>query len=360
MRHIGNVHAHFPQARLELPDGQRVVEVLGIAGVDGEGHHVPAILPFGIVFRGNLGRNLLGGRLHINRISIGQAVLGENGVHLGGVVARLAQHIDHLAERIAGLFGPLGNPGHHLVAVLAALELVFGDEDIISQRVGLGQQEGIVPRHFQAAHQGGVGPFDNLDDLPFGLMTTTARAQGHLHLIVVHGMGRVAFGYQDRLPPSVGQEAVPPVALALEGAGHHLPLVVQLIMPRLCHRQETVLQHFLHRVGTQHLERMRREVQPRVELLQCHAVGRPCIEITGHEFRQLFLLHALPAFFLFFLLSHVVLFLSFQSVSLQVFCFPPQSKQNNRNNGRNHPPICRRIGQKLLSLPRFQKTMSHE
>ena len=122
VRHIGDVHAHLPESVLQLSDGERVVEVLRILRVDGAGEHVAEVLALGIVRRCYLCRNLLGSLLHVLRILIRQAVLREDGVHLHVVVARLAEHVDNLADHVAViLVGPLHDAHYGVVAVLATL-----------------------------------------------------------------------------------------------------------------------------------------------------------------------------------------------------------------------------------------------
>ena len=51
MAHVGDMHAHLPEAVLQLLDGQRVVEVLGVLRVDGARERVAEVLALGIVLR---------------------------------------------------------------------------------------------------------------------------------------------------------------------------------------------------------------------------------------------------------------------------------------------------------------------
>ena len=89
MGDVGNMDAHFPQP-IHRPDGQGIVEVLRIGGVDGEGEHVAEVLTLGNLLRSDGGVDFVGGFLYALRIFVGQAVLGEDGVHLDIVVALLA------------------------------------------------------------------------------------------------------------------------------------------------------------------------------------------------------------------------------------------------------------------------------
>ena len=56
VRHVGDMHAHFPQPRLQRADREGVVEVLGVLGVDGEGGHAAEVFTLGIVFGGDFRR----------------------------------------------------------------------------------------------------------------------------------------------------------------------------------------------------------------------------------------------------------------------------------------------------------------
>ena len=62
---IGNMYSDFPQSRFDKPDGQSIVKVFCIFGVDGKGRYGPEIFPFGIVGFRYLGRNLFGGGLYV-------------------------------------------------------------------------------------------------------------------------------------------------------------------------------------------------------------------------------------------------------------------------------------------------------
>lgn len=65
MRHVGNVYTHFPESVLESSYGERVVEVLGIAGVDGAGEDIAEVFPLVEVFLRHLTRDFLGNLFHV-------------------------------------------------------------------------------------------------------------------------------------------------------------------------------------------------------------------------------------------------------------------------------------------------------
>ena len=68
------MYSDFPQSRFDKPDGQSIVKVFCIFGVDGKGRYGPEIFPFGIVGFRYLGRNLFGGGLYVFGIYIRQSV----------------------------------------------------------------------------------------------------------------------------------------------------------------------------------------------------------------------------------------------------------------------------------------------
>ena len=104
--HVGYMHAHFIAAIVELAEGEGIIEVLCIARVDGKGGDRAHILACGHHFGSDTCINLLGGVVDIFGIAVRKAKLGQDGVHLGGVVARGAKYVDHLTCRTLLIFGP--------------------------------------------------------------------------------------------------------------------------------------------------------------------------------------------------------------------------------------------------------------
>ena len=134
VRHVGDMHAHFPQTVVQRSYRQGIIKVLGILGVDGECGDISEILPLLIVLFGDFARNLVGGFLHLLRIFVGQSVLSQNGVHLGIVVACGSKHIDDFAHDVLVFrCGPLGDFHQHLVAVFPSFELVLGYDDVVDE-----------------------------------------------------------------------------------------------------------------------------------------------------------------------------------------------------------------------------------
>ena len=306
MGHVGDVHAYFPQVLAQRADGQGIVEVLRILGVDGKGRHAAEVLPLRDFLCLNLGGNLFRRVLHRLGVHVGQAELGQDGVHLGVVVARLSQYVNHLPDGVLGLVGPLYHFHHSLVAVLSSLEPFFRDEYVVGQRPVLGKQESIRLGHLQRAHKRVVGPLQYLHHLAFGLAPLALGVEHDFYPVVVHGMGRVALGNEYRIAAAVGDKGVLPVALALECPRQFAPVVVDAELPFLYLAHIVIVGQLAQNVNAQHLLRMRGEAQPREDSLQGQHLARPPMQEVGQQRCQFFLFHALTGLFLFlfFLLCH--------------------------------------------------------
>ncbi len=218
-------------------------------------------------------------------------------MHLDIVLARLSQHVDHLADDVLLVFRrPLGDLDHHLVVGLAALEFLLRNEDIVHEDVALGHQVGIVLLHLQLTHKGVAGMAQDLGHHGLLDMILPARHHRDAHPVAVEGIHRVALADEDRLAAVVGQERVLAVGLAAEHALLHLSLGVQPV-GRLRHlAQEVVPSHLLHDVDGQHLQRMRVEMQLLEYILEGERLVRVLLEQGHQQFLQLFLRDAFTAF----------------------------------------------------------------
>ena len=81
MGHVGDVHAHFPDAVLYFAHRQRVVEVLGVRGIDREGRDTPEVAPLGDLFGRDAGVDGLGGLLDFGFEAVGKLVFRQDRVH---------------------------------------------------------------------------------------------------------------------------------------------------------------------------------------------------------------------------------------------------------------------------------------
>ena len=299
--HVGNVHAHFPPSVLQAADGEGIVKVLGILGVDGKGRHPAEVFAAGNLCGGNLVGNAVGGLLYRCRIHIGQAEFGQNGVHFGGVVARTSQDINHLTDGVFGLVGPFGHLHHGLVARLAAFELVAGNEDIVGQRTVFGYEEGIRLGHFECAHKGVVGAFQNLDYLALGTAPAAFGVKGNFYAVARHGMCRVAFGNEDGVAPAIGNEGVLAVAFALEDTGHLYAVGVEAVFVLVGLGDVVIVFHLGQDVHAEHLEWMGGEPELLEDVFQRQYFVGILLEEVHEQGRKLLLVHTLAGFLFFFL-----------------------------------------------------------
>ena len=277
---------------------ERIVEVLGVTGVDGEGEHVAEVLAALEVGCRDVGIDLASGLLHLLRILIGQAVLGQDGVHLDVVVALLAQHVDDLADEVLRLGRrPLRDAHDGLLAGLAALQLLLRDEDVLSQLRAVGVEEGIVLLDLEDADGLLVLALDDLGDDGLAHVVGTARHHRHADAVAAHGHHRVALGDKDGLAATVGDERVLAVGLADEGALLHLRLQVQAVGAVLRLHHIVVPRHLVEGVDGEHLQRMRVESESLEYLAQRHCFAgvslKEALQRVGHVALRASALHRL-------------------------------------------------------------------
>ena len=76
---VGDVHADLPHAVAHPAHRQRVVEVLGVGRVHGEGHRVAEVAPRGDLPGRDPGVDGPGGPLDLLLEAVGEFVFGQNG-----------------------------------------------------------------------------------------------------------------------------------------------------------------------------------------------------------------------------------------------------------------------------------------
>ncbi len=143
-----------------------------------------------------------------------QSVLGQDSVHLGGVLASLAEDVNDLADRVLCLVRPLHDADHGLVARLALLEVLFGDEDVVGQRAVLCEEVGIALLHLQGSHEGLVATLEYFSDGSLADVVFPAGQERDLHRVAVHGVEAVALSHQDGFAAFLRLEGVLAVCLA--------------------------------------------------------------------------------------------------------------------------------------------------
>ena len=130
MGHVGDMHAHFPDAVLYFAHRQRVVEVLGVRRVDREGRDTPEVAPLGDLFGRDAGVDGLGGLLDFGFEAVGKLVFRQDRVHLRVVVARHAQPFDQFARGALAPGLPVHDAHHDLLAVAYLGTGAFREVDV--------------------------------------------------------------------------------------------------------------------------------------------------------------------------------------------------------------------------------------
>ena len=206
MCHVGNVHAHFPQVVLQFADGQGIVKVFGVFGVYGKGGYIAEIFTFGILLRGNFGGNLVRGFFHGCGIDIRQPEFGQDGVHLGGVVSGFSQDVNDLTDGVFSLIRPFHYLDDGFVACFSTFQFLFGDEDVVGQRTVFRDKESVGFGNFQCSYEGIVGAFQYFDDFAFGFTSAAFGIKGDAYFVACHGVCRVAFGHENGVTATFGDE----------------------------------------------------------------------------------------------------------------------------------------------------------
>ena len=300
MTHVCNVYAHLPKALVELADGERIVEVFGILRVDGASENLAKVFALGQVLLGDVARNFLCGLFNGFWISVRQAILGQNGVHLHIVIACRSQHIYHLAKQVLVVgIGPLGNFHHGFVARLAAFESAFRDDDVVHIEAFGRHEEGHVAFHPQPSYHLILSALKDLDDLCLLHVSLSAGQKLHPHAVAVECPGRITFTHEDGRRAIVGQERVFAVGFPHETPLEHLAHLVETIGTVADLGQEIVPGHLFHHIDGQHFERMRIELELLKNLFKAECLSRLRAEEVVQAFCHLSLRHPLAAFFTF-------------------------------------------------------------
>ena len=168
---VGDVHADLVVAIGQGLEGERVVKVLGVGRVDGEGKgvaEVGAALELGLA---DLLGDGVGGILHLFFEAPGQVELGEDGVHLGVVLAREAEHLGDVALGGVVAPAPAVHDGGNLHAALCSQRgSLFGIHlYVVGHVLGLHQHPGLGAHGVENPDEGPAAAAHYLDYLAFAL-----------------------------------------------------------------------------------------------------------------------------------------------------------------------------------------------
>lgn len=189
MRHVGDMHAHLPEAVVEFADRERIVEVLRIGRVHREGGYAAEVAALGIVLLGDLSGNGLGGILNIALELVGQVELRQYGMHLGVVVALAAQTLDQHAARAVVALAPLRYAEHHLVAVVDTRAVLAREVYVHGQLARVGMHEHRLTAHLGNTHIPLAAALQHCRDDTLGMPALAGLTlQRHLDTVAVEGV----------------------------------------------------------------------------------------------------------------------------------------------------------------------------
>ncbi len=188
----------------EVLDGEGVVMVLRVGGVDGEdveGRAVHAPVP---ALPPSLLDDLLGRGLDFLRKLEVQSIPEENGKDIHSRGRNRTQDPLHGAHRVQFPV-PVGrNPGNDDVPRFRPCLLSRGDQHVSEETVIQGNHISESPGFLEGPHHRGVGPIQDLDDATLGVPTLRAALHPHHHLIPIHR----------RIQEGSGHEHIPAAILA--------------------------------------------------------------------------------------------------------------------------------------------------
>ena len=174
----------------KIEDG--VWEVLGVRRVDGEGRYLAEVAPGGIIGFGDRRRNGLGRIFDLLLEMVGQAVFGQDGVHLGIVLSGAAQYLDQLSGGAFGTQRPVRDADHDFVAVLYVRVVPLGEIDVHRHAPGIHLDEDGVVAHVGRAHVLLAAALHDAGDLAFEGPGVGAAGDDELHAVAVQSIQRIA------------------------------------------------------------------------------------------------------------------------------------------------------------------------
>ena len=247
---------HFPYSVLDFSDGQCVVEVFGIARVDGEGGHVAHVDTFCHLLRSDSRIDDVRRPFHFLRIFVRQSKFSEDGVHLRVVFSAGSKHIDHLSHGIVRPFRPVGDFHESLLSVLSAFEFIEWDDDVVWQLSVRRNEESSMLADLQHPDIRFLIPFDDFHHLSLQFLAVAFLGkEADFHLVARQSVECVLV--IDAHPHSVRQ--INKVFASSRSAEYSLtdlgmPVVGHL--PLIVMSDFSIVHHLVENVDGQHFERV--------------------------------------------------------------------------------------------------------
>ena len=226
--------------------------------------------------------------------------MGEDRVHLYIVVTLLSEDIHNLTDRtLVFSIRPFYDSYHRLVVGLSALHLSSRNDDVVGEYIAWCNKVSQILIHFQSTNEGIFCTFQDLVYLCFLDVVLSACEESEFHAVAIERSHRVALRNEDRILFAVRNDGVLAICLSNKLTLHHLHALVQAIriITYLC--QIVIPCHFLHDVDSQHLERMRGEMERTEYFFKAERFARPFGKELLQNLCELRLVHSFAAFFTF-------------------------------------------------------------
>ena len=253
MGDVGDMYAHLVVPVLKPAERERVVEVLGVGRVDGEGEAVAEILAPLEVFGAYLVGNLVGGVLHLGFETVRQVEFGEDGVHLGVVEPGHSEHVADVAEGVVLSPAPAFDDCGDLHSGLGAFGggLCGIDRDVVGHGAALHEHPRLVSGGMVYADEGSAGALEYLHHFAFAAALAVAcglvSGHHHLHDVAVEGVAGLGRLHEDVVVLTFYDHENIPFAGHLNLAGElGQGLAGLLLLPALPHLLAAFAELLLH------------------------------------------------------------------------------------------------------------------
>ncbi len=219
IRHIGNVHTHFPQAIAKTLQGDGIIKIFGIRRVNGDGPHFPVIFPVGNLLFRNLHVDFFGFLFYIFRKSEWKIKIGKDRFHLHIVVAGFSQHFCYFTKRVVRMLGPIGNFHQYFFAVSGFFYLTFRNKNIVGHGLAVGHHKTKIFAQFENTDVVYLLPLQNFHNLAFGFVFFSFWEEKHFYMIAVQRMMHVVGGNKNIFAPFIGKDISFPRFFQFYGSG---------------------------------------------------------------------------------------------------------------------------------------------